>query len=117
MDTYLRGISKFTFTDECDMSAYICGYDGLDWCSGQGWCDFCTGTCHCSSYAQGYKCQGKNFLYLTNDRKIANSYLQTWNVLAMVLVQIKVSAIIKLELALVMKDFKETSVKVIYLLS
>ena len=35
----------------------------------------------------------------------------------MVLAQIKVSAIIKLELALVMKDFKETSVKVIYFFS
>ena len=64
MYTNLRGISKFTFTDECDMSSYVCGYDYdlWDWCSGQGWCDFCTGTCYCSSYAQGYKCQGKNFL-------------------------------------------------------
>ena len=44
--------------------------------------------------------------------KITNSYVQKYNVLAMVNAQIKASVISKLELAFVMKDFKETSVKV-----
>ena len=44
--------------------------------------------------------------------KIANSYLQICNVLVMELALIKVTVIPKLEFAFVMKDFKETSVKV-----
>ena len=64
---YLTWIGKFISTDDCSYYTYNnCPGDG--WCSDQGWCDICTGTCDCYGGYQGSVCQGKNFLYLNNEK-------------------------------------------------
>ena len=66
MFTHLWWISKFISTDTCNQ--YCFNGDSDFECSDQGWCDTCTGICNCYKGYEGYNCQGKNFLCLTNER-------------------------------------------------
>ena len=63
---YIRLNKNFISTDiQCP---------GDSTCSNQGICDVSTGTCVCNPGYQGYRCQGINFLQLTNVHKIKQKF-------------------------------------------
>ena len=56
-------------TDDCYYNGHYYGCPGEPYkCLDQGWCNYCTGTCNCYEGYQGYACEGKDFLHLTNER-------------------------------------------------